>query len=138
MQTKKKNSLDSVSEWVTLISSAKRKRDMSQEGEQKCSIMECSTEVSAFVGHWPCKETVISAARRGHVQVTQRMPTAVGYIDGREVTVLRDSGYSWVVVRKGLSGRVANGQKRIPFNPAGGVTINVHIPKAKLDCSFYT
>ena len=116
----------------------KKEDDRKQKGTQKCGNVECGTETPAYVGHCPCKDTVISAACTGHVQVTQRMPTAVGYLDGRKVTVLRDSGCSCVVIRKGLSKRVANGQKLIPLNLADGTTINAPATKANIDCPFYT
>ena len=66
------------------------------------------------------------------------MPIAVGFIDGKEVTVLRDSGCSCVVVRKGLASNQAQRKKVVPFNLADGTTINAPVTVAKLDCPFFT
>ncbi|KAK3802284.1 hypothetical protein RRG08_029013 [Elysia crispata] len=66
------------------------------------------------------------------------MPIAVGFIDGKEVTVLRDSGCSCVVVRKGLASNQNQRKKVVPINLADGTTINAPVTVAKLDCPFFT
>ena len=107
------------------------------EIKQKCSVVSNSESIVA-AGYCPCKNTVITAACTGHVISAPKMPIAVGFIDGKEVTVLRDSGCSCVVVRKGLASNQAQRKKVVPINLADGTTINAPVTVAKLDCPFFT
>ena len=66
-----------------------------------------------------------------------RLPTAVGTVNGKEVRVLRDTGCTGVVVRRGL---VSDGQM---LNKQSGVTLinnyNQRCPMARIniDCPFF-
>ena len=54
-------------------------------------MVKCSNSESIVAtGYCPCKNTVIAAACTGHVISTKKMPTAVGFIDGKEVSPQRE------------------------------------------------
>ena len=66
-----------------------------------------------------------------------RLPTAIGTVNGKEIRVLRDTGCTWVVVRRSL---VSDGQM---LNKQSGVTLinnykqKCPVARINIDCPFF-
>ncbi|GFO04822.1 reverse transcriptase [Plakobranchus ocellatus] len=117
----------------------KKQRQLRESDAQKVDVVGSRNDNIPAVGACPCKGTIITAAcTTGHVQMSSRMPTAVGYVDGKRETVLRDSGCSCVVIRHGLAKRSPDGKKKISINLADGTTLHAPVTDAMLECPFYT
>ncbi|GFO26992.1 Zinc finger protein [Plakobranchus ocellatus] len=70
--------------------------------------------------------------------MSPRMPTAVGCVDGKRVTVLRGSGCSCVVIRHGLAMKSPDGKKKISINLANGTTLHAPATDTMLEYLLYT
>ncbi|GFS19444.1 reverse transcriptase [Elysia marginata] len=82
-----------------------------------------------------CKLPVLSAACGE--QKTMKMPLALGSLDGKPVSVLRDSGCSCVVVRKGLGKGSGKGGKTLVVTLADGSNLAAESTQAFLDCPYF-
>ncbi|GFO40116.1 gypsy retrotransposon integrase-like protein 1 [Plakobranchus ocellatus] len=116
----------------------KKQRQIRELDAQKVDVGGSKNDNIPAMGACPCKGTIITAACTGHVQMSSRMPTAVGYVDGKRVNVLRDSGCSCVVIRHGLAKKSPDGKKKISINLADGTLLHAPVTDAKLECPFYT
>ena len=112
----------------------KRLGSVSKENQVETSHTEHQAKQAACGCKWP---VVSSAACSGFVQSRTQMPTAKGSLDGVKVTVLRDSGSSCVVIRKGLGRRTAVTEK-VPVSMANGTTELATLTKGFLESPYFT
>ena len=66
-----------------------------------------------------------------------KMPVADGLLDGKRVKVLRDSGCSCVVVRRGLIEDKDNDAKKVTVVLADGRAIQTKSAHANLECPYF-
>ena len=66
-----------------------------------------------------------------------KMPVAMGWINGRRVRVLRDSGCSCVVVKKGLIPPSEVKGEKVMVYLADGTTVLTPLTEVDLDCPYY-
>lgn len=65
------------------------------------------------------------------------MPVATGYLDGKRVTVLRDSGCSCVVVRKGLLSPTKRRDQKVAVSLADGRVVAATVVDALVECPYF-
>ncbi|GFO50194.1 gypsy retrotransposon integrase-like protein 1 [Plakobranchus ocellatus] len=88
-----------------------------------------------------CTLPMLSAACSGHVQTSPKMPVVDGWVNGKKVKVLRDSGSSCVVVRKGLVKQHVkkNGkQQQVYVYLADGKAVLASVTEAHLESPYFT
>ena len=81
------------------------------------------------------KETVASIGVSSEDIV---MPTAAGLLDGKRVTVLRDSGSSCVAVKEGLSSPAARNTTPVEVSMADGQVTTAYTTNVNLECPYFT
>ena len=84
-----------------------------------------------------CALPVVSAACLQDEHESPRMPVATGWVNGKRVTVLRDSGCSCVVVKKGLLPPTKGNGKKVLVHLANGATVSTPLTEIELDSPYY-
>lgn len=84
-----------------------------------------------------CIMPVVTSACTEGINQHPKMPVATGYLDGKRVTVLRDSGCSCIVVRKGLVPETKRRDKKATVYLADGRAMTSTMTVAELESPFY-
>ncbi|GFR86468.1 reverse transcriptase [Elysia marginata] len=104
-----------------------------------CKKTHCSSH-DQFELKCGCILPMMSAACFADVQASAKMPVAVGWLNGKKVTVLRDSGSSCVVIRKGLVEQKVkkdNSRKTVNVYLADGQAVPAPVTEAYLESPYF-
>ncbi|GFN76485.1 reverse transcriptase [Plakobranchus ocellatus] len=106
---------------------------MTTTPSEPCKGPTCPTELKCG-----CRLPTMSAACIGHSQKTNGdMPVARRRLNGQSVRVLRDSGSSCVVIKKGLAEGSTVAPDKLLVYLANGETESATTTKVYLECPYY-